>query len=105
ARRHIARQLPKGLAPAARRRPARRAVAEPFDDAGDPFAVEIFAGDDDDAAAAEVDGGGKDAAVPEGHDRLAAGTRDGVEVLEPLRAPAQGRSEGCDQGIAEGWDE
>ena len=40
---------------AARRRSARRAVAEPLDDAGDPLAVEILAGDDDDAAAAEVD--------------------------------------------------
>ena len=42
------------LRAAARRRSARRAVAEALDDAGDPLAVEVLAGDDDDAAAAEV---------------------------------------------------
>ena len=46
-------------------RPARGAVAELRDDAGDPLAVEILARDHDDAAALEVDRAGQNAAVPE----------------------------------------
>ena len=89
--RHVARQLQQRLAPAARRRAARGAVAESLDDAGNPLAVEILARDDDDAAAAEVVGGGQNAAVPERHDRLAAAARDRVEVLEAFGAPAKRR--------------
>ena len=87
-------------AAAARRRPAGGPVAEPLDDAGDPFAVEVLAGDDDDAAAAEVVGGGKNAAVPERHHRLVAGCDDRVEMLEPVGLPAQRRPERGDQPIA-----
>ena len=71
----------------------------------DPLAVEVLAGDDDDAAAAEVEGRGQDAAVPERHDRLAAARRDRVEVLEPLRTPAQRRAEQRHHAVSERRDQ
>ena len=43
----------RALQRAARRGSSRGPVAEALDDAGDPFAVEVLAGDDHDAAAAE----------------------------------------------------
>src|SRR5688572_6276234 len=86
---HVLYQLQHRLDAAARRRTARGAVAEALDDTRDPLAVEVLAGDDDDAAAAEVERGGQDAPVPERHHRLAAGRDDGVEMLQPLDAPAQ----------------
>src|SRR5688500_13936073 len=98
---HLARHLQQRLHAPARRRPARRSVAEALDDARDPLAVEVLAGDDDDAAAAEVEGGGQDAAVPERHDRLAARGDDRVEVLEPLDAPAQRVAERRDHWVAD----
>ena len=89
------------LRPAARRRSARRAVAEALDDPRDPLAVEVLAGDDDDAAAAEVEGGRQNAAVPERHDRLPARGADRVEMLQALDAPAQRVAERVDQRVAE----
>src|SRR5207248_8825674 len=91
-------------APAARRRSARGAVAEPLDDAGNPLAVEVLARDDDDAAVAEEDRGRQDAAVPERHDRLVAAKDDGVVVLEAVDAPLERRAERGAEAIANRGD-
>ena len=91
---------------AARRRSARSPVAEALDDAGDPLAVEVLAGDDDDAAAAEVDGGGENAAVPERHDRLAAAVDDLSGSARCLpRASGSVDAERRDDRIAGGRDQ
>ncbi len=96
---HLQQRLPR----AARRRPARGAIAEPGDDARDPLAVEVLAGDDDDAAALEVDRAGQDAAVPERVNRLAE--RLGrLQMLEPVDAVAVGGAERREQRIAEAAD-
>ena len=76
ARRPDRAQLHERAAPAARRRSARRPVAEPRNDPRDPLAVEVLAGDHDDAAVAEVVERREDPPVPERHDRLAAGAPD-----------------------------
>src|SRR5436190_8655444 len=89
----IAPQLHQGPRAAARRRAARRAVAEPADDAGNPLAVEVLAGDDDDAAVFPEERGGQDAPVPEREDRLLTRGDDGFVVREPVDLPAIGRSE------------
>src|SRR2546426_396380 len=60
---HVAAQLRERAHRAPRRRPARGPVAETPDDPRDPFAVEVFARDDDDAAAAPESGRGEDAPV------------------------------------------
>ena len=93
ARRQLAPQLHQRARAAARRRSARGAVAEAPDDAGDPLAVEILAGDDDDAAVAPEERGGQDAAVPEREDRLPAGRDDRFVVREAVDAPPIGRTE------------
>src|SRR5690606_32814578 len=65
-------ELHERLRATARRRSARRAVAESVDDARDPLAVEILARDDDNAPVAHEQQPGHDAPVPEGIDGLAA---------------------------------
>src|SRR5262249_25470825 len=77
-------QLKNRLPSPSRRRSASCAITEALDDARDPFAVEVFARDHDDAAPAEIVGGRKNAAVPEHHDRLLAGSGDAIEVIEAL---------------------
>ena len=90
-RRQLAPQLHQRPHAAARRRPARGAVAEPLDDARNPLAVEILAGDDDDAAVAPVEGRRQDPPVPEREDRLAARRDDRVVMGESVDAPAKVR--------------
>ena len=70
--RHLAPQLHERARAAARRRPARRAIAEPPHQPRHPLAVEVLAGHRDDAAVAEVERRREDAAVPERENRLAA---------------------------------
>jgi hypothetical protein len=96
--------LQQRLAPAARRRSARGAVAELLDDTRDPFTVVILAGDDDDAAALEVDGGWENAAVPERVNRVQPAGGDALNVLGAADLPRPGRSEGAQERISEGGD-
>src|SRR5580765_3292096 len=103
--RHVALQPDERLHRATRRRSARSPVAEALDDPRDPLPVEILTGDDDDAAPPEVDGGGENAAVPEGHNRLAAAVDDLLVVLDAFRTPAERRAERRDDGIAGGRDQ
>ena len=92
--RHRPAQLDERARAAARRRPAGGAVAEAVDHAGDPFAVEVGAGDDDDAAVAEEERRRQDAPVPERHDRRrVAGPQHRVQRLEAFDAPAVGRAQ------------
>src|SRR5688572_28288097 len=97
---HVAPQLQHRALPAARCRPARRAVAEPLDDACDPLTVEVLAGDDDDAAAAEIESGRQNAPMPERHHRLASRGDDRLVVMQALDAPAQRVAERVDYWIA-----
>src|SRR5258706_490322 len=54
--RQVAPELHERPGAPARRRPARRPVAEPPDDPGNPLAVEVLAGDDDDASVLPEEG-------------------------------------------------
>ena len=99
----VTHHLQQRLARPARRRPARGAVAEPGDDARDPFAVEVLAGDDDDAATLEVDRAGQDAAVPERVNRMAE-RLGGLQMFEPVDAVPVGRAERREQRVAEAAD-
>src|SRR5438094_8518473 len=103
--RHVARQLQQRPACAARGRPARRAVAEALDDAGNPLAVEVLARDHHDAAPPEIVRRGKDAAVPERHDRLPAAPDDAVVVIDAVALPAKRRSEQRNQPVADDRDQ
>src|SRR4029450_4430590 len=85
----VAPQLHQRTRPAPRGRPPRRAEAKARQDARNPLAIEVLAGDHDDAAIAEVVQGGKDAAVPEREDGLVARGDDLVEVAIALDAPGQ----------------
>ena len=86
----VAHELQQRLPRPARRRPARRAVAEPGDDARDPFTIEVLARDDDDAAPLEVDRARQDAAVPEGVNRMARSLARRADAR--ARRPGNGRS-------------
>ena len=97
-RREIAAQLDQRARAAARRRPTRGAVAEAPDDARDPLAVEVLAGDDDDAAIFPEEGCRQDPAVPEGEDGRLAGGDDGLVVLEAVDAPAIRRTKQANEG-------
>src|SRR5262249_52997358 len=97
--RHVALQLMERLDRSARRRTARGAVAKPFDDSGDPLTVEVLAGDHDDPAIPEVVGSGKNAPVPERHDRLAAACGDLVEMLDAFGTPLERRSKRRDRSV------
>src|SRR6185312_8555711 len=101
ARFHVAHHLNQRPAAAARRGAARGAVSEPPDDAGDPLAVEVRAGDDDDAAVSEIDRRGENAAVPEPHDRLVAAEHDLVVMLQAFDAPLQRGAEDRADSVAE----
>ena len=80
---HVFAQLNQRANAAARRRAAGRAVTKSSDDACDPFAIEIFARNDDDAAIAKVECRGEDAAVPERKNRRTSFTREIGQVLGP----------------------
>src|SRR5438270_2126900 len=103
--RHVARQLQQRPACAARGRPARRPVAEALDDARNPLAVEVLARDHDNAAPPEIVRRGKDAAVPERHDRLTAAPDDAVVVIDAVALPAKRRSEQRNQPVADDRDQ
>ena len=88
-----ARKLPPKLherpAPAARRRASRGPIPKPRDYSGDPFAVEVRAGDDDNATIPPVQRGGKDPAVPEREYRRPASAHEIVEVVCAFNAPLE----------------
>ena len=98
---HVADQLQQRLRPAARRRSARRAVAELRDDPRDPLAIVVLARDDDDAAALKVDRGGKDPAMPERMNGMQPASADRVDVLGAADLPLPGRTERAKHRIPE----
>jgi hypothetical protein len=61
----------------------------------------MFAGDHNDATAAEIVGGWKDAAVPEGHDWLAPVGHYPIEPLDALDSPSERRSKQGDGPVSD----
>jgi hypothetical protein len=100
----IAHELQQRLPGPARRRPARRAIAEPGDDARDPFTIEVLARDDDNPAPFEVDRARQDSAVPEGVNRMADRLR-GVKMFEPGNPVPVSRAQRREEWIAESGDQ
>src|SRR5262249_28877054 len=73
----------------------------PANHARNPFAVEVFARDDDDAAIAEVERGGEDAAVPEREDRLPPLVSQQAQHLAAALVPRVRAAQGLDDRHAD----
>jgi hypothetical protein len=105
ARSHRPDQLHHRPAGTPRRRTPGGSITKALDDPRDPFAVEVLAGDDDNAATAEIEGRGKNTAVPERHHWLVPRRDDSVVVLQSLDVEPQRVTEHVDQRIPEAGDE